>query len=167
VFRTLILLGALIAFPAWAAAPAPRLAANSFDELAKPLPLPYDQNADAEAAIKAATARAKASRKLLLIDLGGNWCPDCRILAGTMELPQLKAFLRKHYELVMVDVGRYDRNMQIPARYGIAKPEGVPTLLVIDPKTNALINAGRTTALADARSMTPQALADWLAGWTK
>lgn len=162
----LIALAALLAAPV-VAAPAPHLVARSFDELAKPLPLPYDEKADAEAAIKAATARAKAGKKRLLIDLGGNWCPDCRILAGTMELPQLKAFLRQHYELVMVDIGRYDRNMQIPARYGIAKPEGVPALLVIDPRTNKLLNPGRTSALADARSMTPQALADWLAQWTR
>lgn len=165
-FRTVALAVALLAAPALAA-PAPKLAAKSFDELAKPLPLPYAEKADAEAAVKAAMARSKAGKKLLLIDLGGNWCPDCRILAGTMELPQLKTFVRRHYEVVMVDIGRYDRNMQIPAGYGIAKPEGVPTLLVIDPKTNTLLNPGRTSALADARSMTPQALADWLAGWTR
>ncbi len=45
--------------------------------------------------------------------------------------------------------------------------EGVPSVLVVDPRTDQLINQGRTAALADARSMTPQALADWLAGWTK
>ena len=28
-----------------------------------------------------------------------------------------------------------------------------------------LVNAGHITALADARSMTPQSLADWLARW--
>ncbi len=38
---------------------------------------------------------------------------------------------------------------------------GVPAVLIVDPKTNKLINAGRETALADARSMTPQAVADW------
>lgn len=162
----LALIALVSASPALAA-PAPKLTAQSFDQLPKPLPLPYGEKADAEAAIKSAKARAKAGNKLLLIDLGGNWCPDCRILAGTMELPQLKAFLRKHYELVMVDIGRYDRNMQIPARYGIARPEGVPALLVIDPRTNKLLNPGRTSALADARSMTPQALADWLAQWTR
>lgn len=164
--RIALLFLALLAVPALAA-PAPRLAAKSFDELAKPLPLPYDEKADAQDAVQAAAARAKANGKLLLIDLGGNWCPDCRILAGTMRLPQLDAFVRAHYELVMVDIGRFDRNMQIPARYGIAKPEGVPALLVVDPKTNTLLNLGKTSALANARAMTPQALADWLAGWTK
>lgn len=166
VFRTVPLVVALFAAPL-AAAPGPRLVERNFDELAKPLPLPYDEKADAEAAVKAAIARAKSNKKLLLIDLGGNWCPDCRVLAGTMELPRLKAFLRRHYELVMVDIGRYDRNMRIPSRYGVTRPEGVPALLVIDPRNNKLLNPGRTSALADARSMTPQALADWLAQWTR
>ncbi len=72
-----------------------------------------------------------------------------------------------HYVLVAVDVGRFDRNLQIPARYGIrSRLEGVPSLLVIDPGSDRLLNPRQVSALADARSMTPQALADWLAQWT-
>lgn len=166
-FRTLALMIAVALPTPVLAAPAPRLAVQSFDNLPKPLPLPYDEKADADAAVKAAMARAKANGKLLMIDLGGNWCPDCRILAGTMALPQVRAFIHKHYELVMVDVGRFDRNLQIPGRYGIARPEGVPALLIVDPKTNSLLNPGKTSALSNARAMTPQTLADWIASWTK
>ena len=167
-FRFTFAIIAILAAPAAAvAAPAPRLAVQSFDQLPKPLPLPYDDKADADGAVTAALARAKANGKLVVIDLGGNWCPDCRILAGTMALPSLSMFVRKHYELVMVDVGRFDRNLQIPGRYGIARPEGVPAVLIIDPKTNRLLNPGKTSALSNARAMTPQALADWLASWTK
>nr|WP_233150754.1 hypothetical protein [Sphingomonas sp. BT553] len=32
--------------------------------------------------------------------------------------------------------------------------------MIVDSKTNRLVNRGRETALADARSLTPQALAD-------
>jgi hypothetical protein len=38
-------------------------------------------------------------------------------------------------------------------------------MLVVDPRTDKLLDAGHVAALADARSMTPQALADWLARW--
>jgi thiol-disulfide isomerase/thioredoxin len=149
------------------AAPAPKLGVASFAQLKTPLPYPYDERADANAAVAAAKARALAGHKLLLIDLGGNWCPDCRILAGTVELPALRAFVDAHYELVTVDVGRFDKNLQIPARYGITKRlDGVPSVLVVDPATDRLIDAGHIAALADARRMTPQALADWLAQWT-
>ena len=160
----LMVLGAA---PAAAAAPAPRVSISSYAELRTPLPYPYDEQADANAAVAAARARARAGHKRLLIDLGGNWCADCRILAATLELPEVRAFVAAHYELVAVDVGRFDRNLQIPARYGItSRLEGVPSLLVVDPRSDRLLNGGRVSALADARSMTPQALADWLAQWT-
>jgi thiol-disulfide isomerase/thioredoxin len=149
------------------AAPAPKMAIASFAQLKTPLPYPYDEHADANAAVAAARARARARHKLLLIDLGGNWCPDCRILAGTMEEPALRAFVDAHYEVVTVDVGRFDKNLQIPARYVITKRlEGVPSVLVVDPASDRLVDAGHISALSDARHMTPQALADWLAQWT-
>lgn len=156
--------GAAVAAPGHA--PAPRVAATSFDQLAQPLPLPYDTNAHARKAVAAAKAKARAEHKLLLIDLGGNWCLDCRILAGTMDLPRLKPFLAKHYVIVTVDVGRFDKNLAIAQHYGIDKLTGVPAVLVVDPRTDRVVNKGRAIALADARHMTPQALADWLAQWT-
>jgi thiol-disulfide isomerase/thioredoxin len=157
----------LLALPAFAA-PAPKVHIATLQALPVPLPYPYDEKANADAAVAAAKARAKAQGKLLLIDLGGNWCGDCRVLAGVMALPEVKRFVEKHYVEVAVDVGRFDRNLQIPAHYGITKRlEGVPSLLIVDPKTDKLINRNRVSALADARSMTPQALANWLAQWTK
>jgi thiol-disulfide isomerase/thioredoxin len=150
------------------AATAPRMPITSFEQLAKPLPLPYDEKANANTQVAAAKARAKAQGKLLLIDLGGNWCLDCRLLAGTMDTAALKAFVERHYVVVTVDIGRFDKNLQIPAHYGITKRlEGVPNLLIVNPRADRLINAGRTAALADARSMSPQGLADWLAQWVK
>jgi thiol-disulfide isomerase/thioredoxin len=153
--------------PALAAAPPPRLSVTSFDQLAKPLPYPYDEHQDADRAVAAARARAARSGKLLLIDFGGNWCLDCRILAGVMALPQTRAFVARHYEVAAVDIGRMDKNQQIPAHYGIARLEGVPAILVVDPRTDRPLNRDHVFALADARSMTPQALADWLAQWTR
>jgi len=160
--------------PAVAApAAAPKVSIASFTQLKTPLPYPYDEKADAspkavDAKVAAAKAKAQALGKLLLIDLGGNWCGDCRILASTMDLPELKSFVDRHYETVEIDVGHMDKNLQVPARYGITERlEGVPSLLIVDPTTDKLVNAGKTANLADARHMTPQALADYLAQWTR
>ncbi|WP_375381893.1 thioredoxin family protein [uncultured Sphingomonas sp.] len=149
-----------------AATPAPHVAATSFDQLAQPLPLPYDEGANADQTIAVAKARALKAHKRLLIDLGGNWCLDCRILAGTIRLPGIDAFVAKHYEVVTVDVGRFDKNGQIAEHYGIkGRLAGVPAVLIVDPKTDRLVDAGHETALSDARHMSPQGLADWLAQW--
>ncbi|HVU22106.1 MAG TPA: thioredoxin family protein [Rhizomicrobium sp.] len=156
---------ALFTLPAMAAT-APRISITSLSQLDVP-DRPFDENANADAAVDAAFARARKSGKDVLIDLGGNWCADCRILSGLMELPELHAFLSAHYEMATVDVGRFNRNLDIPARFGITERlEGVPAILVSTPG-GRLINAGHVSAIEDARHMSPQALADWLAQWTK
>jgi thiol-disulfide isomerase/thioredoxin len=168
--RRIALIGLLIAAGAasgFAEVPAPQMkTVTEMAQLQTPLPTPYDAHADAEAALAATIVRAKANGKRVLIDFGGNWCTDCRILAAVMELPELKPFLAKHYEVVEIDVGRMNRNMQIPARYGLTKLDGVPTVLIAEPD-GKLINATNSADLADARSMNPQGIANWLAKWAK
>ena len=156
-----------VAAPAFAAPP-PSPGIASFAQLKTPLPYPYDEHADANADVAAARKIALKEHKLLLIDLGGNWCGDCRVLAGTLALPAMKAFMDKHYEVVAVDVGHFERNLQVPAHYGFkTRLKGVPTLLVVDPKTDRLLNPNEVFALSSAGDMKPQALADWLARWPK
>ncbi|WP_380787692.1 thioredoxin family protein [Sphingomonas sp. R86521] len=165
-FAALALATLALAAPVAAKVAAPRVSAASFTNLASPLPLPYDEKANADAQVAAARNRALKTHKRLLIDLGGNWCLDCRLLAGTIDLPEVKRFVDAHFVVVTVDIGRFDKNGQIAARYGIkGRLKGVPAVLVVDPRTNKLLNAGHETELSDARSAGPQALADWLAGW--
>ena len=147
----------------FAAVKAPAVKLKSLADLPTP-PYPYDEKADAEADVAAALKRAKKAHKLTLIDFGGNWCGDCRVFAGVIEQPDVKAWVDKHYEVVTVNVGRYDKNMQIPARYGVDKLKGVPSFLVVDGK-GKLVNDGAFFALTDARHMSPQSIVDWLAQW--
>lgn len=157
----LVLLGPVLA------APAPRLALTDMAALPKVEMKPYDESADAMAAVNAAFARAKKSHKRVLIDLGGNWCGDCIVLANIMLLPEMKPFVKKHFEVVAVDVGRFDKNLGVPARFGITdRLKGVPSVIIAEPD-GTFVNKGDLFALADARHMTPQAVADWLAQWTK
>lgn len=156
---------ATLAAPTLAAPAAPRLSVADVNQLAQPLPYPYDEQADAKAAVAKAQAQARREHKRLLIDFGGNWCADCRVLAAILELPELKPFIAKHFVVVTVDIGRYDKNADIAAHYGVARIQGVPAILAIDPVHDRLLNNGRFSALSDARYMKPQAVVDWLAQW--
>ncbi|HEY3638396.1 MAG TPA: thioredoxin family protein [Rhizomicrobium sp.] len=159
---------ALAAAPlsAIAAPQAPAVSIAKLSDLTVP-DRPYDESANADAAVAAALAEGKATHKRVMIDLGGNWCGDCRVLAGIMDLPEVHRYLAAHYVLVSIDVGRFNKNLQVPARYGITKRlEGVPSVLIVDENGN-LVNRDHISALADARSMTPQAIADWLAQWSE
>lgn len=157
----------LMSLPAAASGvPAPRVSIASLDALSVPA-YPFDADADADHDVASAFARARGEHKRVLIDLGGNWCGDCRVLAGIMELPEMHAFLTRYFVVVTVDVGRFDKNLQIPARFGVLDSlKGVPCVLIATPD-GELVNRRNTEALQDARSMTPQAIADWLAQWAR
>jgi thiol:disulfide interchange protein len=157
-------LAAMAVMPALAAT-APRITSiSSIDQLWVP-DRPFDENSDVDAAVDAAFVRARTEHKLVLINLGANWCADCRILAGVMALHDLKPFVESHYVVVDVDVGRINRNLQIPARFGLTgRPEAVPCILVVDPN-GQLLDRDHTEALENMRALTPQAVADWLAQW--
>ncbi|HWU55099.1 MAG TPA: thioredoxin family protein [Rhizomicrobium sp.] len=145
------------------AATAPKPSIASFQQLPVVTMQPYDEAANADTQVAAAFARAQKSHKRVLIDLGGNWCVDCLVLSNFLRLPEMRRFMDAHYEEVLVDVGRFNRNLQIPARFGVTKKlEGVPALLIATPD-GKLVNANNVFATADAHSMTPQALADYLA----
>jgi thiol:disulfide interchange protein len=160
--HVLVPLFLLAALPALAAtAPKPSIA--SLEQLPVVTLQPYDEAANADAQVGAAFARARKSHKRVLIDLGANWCVDCLVLTNFVRLPEMRRFMEAHYEIVLVDVGRFNRNLQIPARYGIAKKlDGVPALLIVTPE-GKLVNADNVFATADAHEMTPQGLADYLA----
>jgi thiol:disulfide interchange protein len=156
----IVLLAAML--PVQAATP-PKPSVTSFQQLPVVTLQPYDETANADAQVAAAFARAQKSHKRVLIDLGGNWCVDCLVLDNFVRLPEMRRFMAAHYEEVLVDVGRFNRNLQIPARFGITKRlEGVPALLIVTPD-GKLVNGGDIFATAEAHDMTPQAVAAYLA----
>ncbi|HEY0266555.1 MAG TPA: thioredoxin family protein [Rhizomicrobium sp.] len=164
--KKLVLAALLLATPAFAV-PAPKPSIATLQQLPVVIMQPYDEQANADAQVADAFARAKKSHKRVLIDLGGNWCGDCIVLANFVRLPEMRRFVEAHYEEVGVDVGRFDKNLQIPARFGFTKRlEGVPALLIATPD-GKLVNGDNVFATADARHMTPQALSDYLARYAQ
>lgn len=158
--KKLIVAALMLAMPASAATLKSPIA--TMEQLPVVLMQPYDERANADAAVTAAFERAKKSHKRVLIDLGGNWCVDCVVLANFVEQPGVKKFVAAHYEWVAVDVGRFDRNLQVPARFGLTKRlTGVPTIIIATPDGKQ-VNQNDVFVLSDARSMTPQAVADYL-----
>jgi thioredoxin-like negative regulator of GroEL len=124
---------------------------------------PYNESADARADAAQAIARAEASKKYVLLDFGGNWCPDCRALAGVLELEDVKRAVQRTFEVAMIDIGRRDKNLDIAARYGI-DVRAVPLVIVLDPD-GRFVNARNPTALSNAHDMSAQAIVDTIFGW--
>jgi len=80
------------------------------ETLELPLPLPYKRIEVTEEELKAFIANTK--KKQAVIIFGANWCPDCRILAGTLKLPSVEKFMQRNYSILHIDLGKYDINME-------------------------------------------------------
>jgi thiol-disulfide isomerase/thioredoxin len=145
---------------------APKLSIVDAANMPTPLPYPYNESVDPMAEVNAALARAEENGKRVLIDLGGNWCGWCRLLAGVMELPEMRPLMAEHFELVTVDIssaaGKIDRNLEIPERFGVEEIGGVPWMIVLAPDGAVLHSSYEVT---DQNHETPQEMADWLAFW--
>jgi thiol-disulfide isomerase/thioredoxin len=126
-------------------------------------PHPYDEDADAHAQVEAALAEAKRTGKHVLLEFGGNWCPDCRVLAGITARPEVKPWLDANYAEVSIDVGHFTKNLDIAQRYGL-KLAAIPAVLVLSPD-GAVQNLDNALALGDARTMVPQDVVATLARW--
>ena len=142
-------------------------AADTAPQVHEPLTMvpqaPFNETADAHADVALAISRAAATHKFVLLDFGGNWCPDCRVTSGVMMMNEVQPWIARNFIVVPIDVGRMTKNLDIAQTYGL-KLHAVPTMVVLDA-TGKVLNAGNPTALSDARSMTPQAIVDTLNGW--
>ena len=83
-----------------------------------------------------------------------------------MREPEVAAFVQAHYVVVTVDVGHDGQEPRHPRPLGHDIGwKACRTSSIVDAH-DKLVNAGHTSALSDARHMSPQALADYLARWT-
>jgi len=134
--RRFAILSAAVVF-AVAASPSAALAQKTPEKKTKK-PI-YDEKADAKVDIAAAVARAKKNNKRVLIMYGGNWCGWCYLLHDEFKKKEIAKTLLYEYELVMVDIGKRDKHLDIVKAYG-ADITGVPYLTVLDSDGKVVVN---------------------------
>ena len=125
------------------------------DIITSPLPLPYNGLEYSSSDLNEFIYNAITKDKQPIIIFGANWCPDCRIFSATMDIPKIKSYIDKNFEVLYVDVKRYEINMSLMEEFGIEPVEGIPRLLIFD-KNRKLINSSNTTEWRTARDRTSQ-----------
>ena len=125
------------------------------DVLTTPLPLPYDGKVYSVNDLNKFINTTIQSDKQPILIFGANWCPDCRIFSGTINIPKIKSYIDKNFQILYIDVKRYEINMKLMEEYGIPSAEGIPRVLVFDKNKN-LLNNSNTTEWRTARDRSSQ-----------
>jgi thioredoxin 1 len=136
------------------------LASLAFAATAFAAPLPYDESANAKAQIEQALAAAKAHQGKVLVIFGANWCEDCRALDQALKADKSAKLIAAEYGVVKVDVGRFDRNLDVARSYGDPIHKGIPAAVVLSAD-NKVLYATRAGELADARRMSETGIYDF------
>jgi thioredoxin 1 len=125
-------------------------------------PAPEQARADLAAALKTAAA----THKRILLDFGGNWCPDCQVLDlyfhDQTNLPLLEA----NFVLVHVNVGHMNANLEIAKEYDVPLNKGVPALAVLSD-TGQLLYSQKGGEFESMRSMDSSAVTKFLLQWKR
>ncbi len=102
----------------------------------------YDEAADAAVVIEAALEVARRENKRVLVQWGGNWCGWCKLLHQMFQDDrEIARKLLYEYEVVTVDIGRWDKNLDLVARFRAdIQGSGVPYLTVLDPDGSVVVN---------------------------
>jgi thioredoxin 1 len=124
----------------------------------------YPDPSQAKTEIAAALKTAAQTHRRILLDFGGNWCGDCQVLDIYFHNTENLPILEKNYVLVHVNVGQYDANLDVAAKYGIPLERGVPALAVLSD-TGKLLYSQRSGDFAPMRRMEASAVTRFLVQW--
>jgi thioredoxin 1 len=112
----------------------------------------YNESADAKAEVRQALAQAATTGVPLLVIFGANWCGDCKILDMALKQGVSAPLVAKEFKVVKVNVGRFDRNVDIAQSYGVPLKNGIPAVVILSPM-NQVLYVTREGELADAGNM--------------
>ena len=123
-------------------------------------PGPYDEAADARSDIRAAQAAAAQAKAPVLVVFGANWCGACKVLDQAFKEGASAPLIARHFKVVKVDVGKFNRNVDIAEALGVPLKSGIPAVAVLSDQGQA-VYATRAGELADARKMGDQGIHDF------
>lgn len=92
----------------------------------------YDESVDAHRLVRSAIAEASRTHKNVILDFGANWCYDCHVLEDQMRTPELARIIDNNFVVVDIDVGKFDKNLDLAEKYQVPLKKGIPALAVLD-----------------------------------
>jgi protein disulfide-isomerase len=111
---------------------------------------PYNETADAKLDIR--EALAIATNTPIVVVFGANWCGDCRALDSAMKQGASAPLLARDFRIIKVDVGHFDKNVDVAKSYGVPLEKGIPAIAIISPR-NKVLYVTLEGELANARKM--------------
>ena len=121
---------------------------------------PYDEKADARLDIKQALTLADSTKASVIVVFGANWCPDCKVLDIAIKSGTSTKLLARDFQIVRVNVGHFDTNLDVAKMYGVPLEKGIPAVAILSPQ-NKVLYVTKDGELANAQKMGETGICDF------
>ena len=123
----------------------------------------FDPSRDAAADLAAGIKKAKAEKKRVLVDVGGNWCGWCHKLDKLFkEDADIATMLKRGYVIVKVNFSPENKNEKVLSKFPEIK--GFPHLFVLGGK-GKLLHSQDTGLLETGDHHDPAKVKEFLTKW--
>ena len=99
-------------------------------------------------AVSQARVEARLNHKILMVEFEADWCSDCRNLARSLQEPEIRDYLSKHVEVVKVDVGQFNRNLDVVRLLDVDVNQGIPAAIFLPENDPITVETGNAQILS-------------------
>jgi hypothetical protein len=124
----------------------------------------YPENADAKAEIAEALADATKTHRRVILVFGGNWCYDCHALDAAFRSANIAPIVNKNFIVVHINIGEYDKNLDLAQRYDVPLKRGVPASAVLE-SDGKLLYSQKSGEFESAKRITMDDITAFLEKW--
>ena len=127
----------------------------------------YTPSSDPVKQASTALNDAKEQNKYALIVLGAQWCHDSVGLAQRFSRHDMQEILETRYVTQFIDIGYLQDRRDVTNLLGYPNYFATPTVLVVDPETNTIVNMDTITVWQSADSVDLQIYQEQFSKWNK
>lgn len=113
----------------------------------------FEPSSTRVADVNASQLKASQQHKKLLLVLGAQWCHDSTGFAKKMSTPVMQSIIERDYVVQIVDVGHLEDRRTITQMFGYPTYFATPTVLVIDPNQQQILNMATLSQWGHADSI--------------
>ncbi len=124
----------------------------------------YPENVDAKAEIAEALATAAKTHRRVILVFGGNWCYDCHALDAAFRSAEIAPIVNKNFVVVHVNIGEYDKNLDLADKYDVPLKKGVPASAVLG-SDGTLLYSQRQGEFESAKRISKEDVVAFLEKW--
>lgn len=131
------------------------------------LPKVYDEQADAMVQIDQAIVQAQQSSKLVICQVGGNWCPWClRFAKFISDDPEIAKVVEDNFVYVHINTSKTNKNREALVRLGNPGRFGYPVFVILDTD-GRVMHIQNSSYLEQGNSYDRKKVLEFFLNWTR